>query len=122
VGRIEAAVVRIGSYRGAPAFEYELREDGTLLAADFVVLHPLEGETYDDLVAFVSAYLAERVREWGAVRDRRSLAELRTGARIPARADAAPVKVADGLPAERHLVASIEALTEAEAGVVDGGR
>src|SRR3989304_1159486 len=42
---MQAVVTVVGQYGGAPAFEYEIREEsGALAAVDFVVVHPGPGE------------------------------------------------------------------------------
>src|SRR3972149_1624094 len=62
---MQAVVTGIGGYGGAPAFEYELRDDaGALLAVDFVVVHPLPGETWDDLAALAESFLRRRAAKW----------------------------------------------------------
>lgn len=43
-----------GSYRGVPAIGYEVLDDsGRVAAADYVILQPLPGESWEDLAAFV---------------------------------------------------------------------
>src|SRR3972149_2410658 len=46
---MQAVVTSIGQYGGAPAFEYEIREEsGALVAVDFVVVHAHEGEGWPE--------------------------------------------------------------------------
>jgi hypothetical protein len=74
---MQASVTAIGSYRGAPAFEYEIRDDaGDVLAVDVVVVHALEGEGWDDLAAVVRGFLGRRAAKW-ALSERDGAAMLR---------------------------------------------
>jgi len=58
---MQAVVTSIGQYGGAPAFEYEIREEsGALVAVDFVVVHAHEGEGWPEVEAVVLAFLRRR--------------------------------------------------------------
>src|SRR3990172_10779174 len=115
---MQAVVTGICGYGGAPAFEYELRDDaGALLAVDVVVVHPLPGETWDDLAALAESFLRRRAAKWAlsetaAQRARRR--ESRTGGRRLAELGSPELPLVGGAPPQAtHLVAV--ALTTAEA-------
>src|SRR3972149_4085097 len=58
---MQAVVTSIGQYGGAPAFEYEIREEsGALVAVDFVVVHAHEGEGCPEVEAVVLAFRGGR--------------------------------------------------------------
>lgn len=62
---MQAVVTAIGGYNGVPAFEYEVRDPGGRVQAfDFVIIHPHEGETWDDLADFVRDFIARRAALW----------------------------------------------------------
>ena len=120
---MQAVVTSIGGSGAAPAFEYEVRDDpspgsgqaaAALLAVDFVVVHPLPGETWDDLAALAESFLRRRAAKWAlsetaAQRARRR--ESRTGGKHLGEGE--PLVVAGAPPEVRHLVAVT--LTKAEA-------
>ena len=123
---MQAVVTSVGGYGGAPAFEYEVRDDpspgsgqaaAALLAVDFVVVHPLPGETWDDLAALAESFLRRRAAKWAlsetaAQRARRR--ESRTGGRRLAELGSPELPLVGGAPPQAtHLVAV--ALTTAEA-------
>jgi hypothetical protein len=106
---MKAVVTQIGQYNGAPAFEYEVREDDdTVLAFDYVIIHPHEGESWDDLAAMVEVtFLPKRLAKWVASGDeasRNARRERRTGGkRLPA--GDAPL-IGNAQPSGRHRVSA----------------
>jgi hypothetical protein len=101
---MKAIVTAIGQYNGAPAFEYEVREDDDrLLGFDYVIIHPHAGETWDDLAGFMEhTYLPVRLTKW-ALTDGDSRAarrEVRIGGVRLANTDAP--EVSGGKPQQGH--------------------
>lgn len=101
---MKAAVTAIGQYNGVPAFEYEIRDDDdSVLAFDYVIIHPHEGETWDDLAGFMEhIYLPKRAAKWALTEAeaRKTRREVRTGGYRLANTDAPDV--AGGKPSQRH--------------------
>lgn len=62
---MRAAVTAIAGLRGALACEYEIRSDaGTVLAFDFVVIHPHEDEVWADIEGLLLSWLSRRAVRW----------------------------------------------------------
>lgn len=82
---MKAVVTNVGAYNGVPAFEYEIREDDdTMLAVDFVIIHPHAGETWEDLAGFMErSFLPKRAAKWALSNadQRAGRREARTGGR-----------------------------------------
>lgn len=127
---MKGEVSATGSYNGAPAFEYEIRDDaGQLLGVDIVILHPKEGESWDDLAAFVrDSFLPARARKWALSEketDREQRRERRIGgkrlAELPMASTAAPA-INGARPTRSHRVSVSVTKTQAEEWKAVAGR
>lgn len=118
---MQGVVTAISSYNGAPAFEYEIRDDGgAVLAMDYVVVHPKDGETWDDLASLVqNTFLPKRVAKWALTpaEQRSQRREARLGGNrlsVNEKTASAP-QVAAQTPSAKHLVSIALTPTQASA-------
>jgi hypothetical protein len=114
---VKARYTRTAGYRGALALQYEIvDDDGAVLRRDYVLIHPKEGETFDDLKGILQSFSELQILEVASEDSKARQRRVRLSGSIEGLKEPEPVEVKE-LPVyelSREEITALKLQREAE--------